>query len=183
MKTIKIFLASSEELKDERIAFGNLVRQLDDIYQKRGIHIQLVVWEEIDTTFDANFPRTQDEYNDIIRQCDIFVAMFHTLAGAYTREEVEVAIDENSKRKIPQLLIYCRDLQPGEKESPDLTEFKLRLGKQLGHFWRRFTMRDTMHLDFVMWFNRNEIIEREALKVEDNNVTFDGVHIANTPLG
>ena len=28
MKTIKVFLASSEELKDERVKLGNLIRQL-----------------------------------------------------------------------------------------------------------------------------------------------------------
>lgn len=37
MKTIKIFLASSEELIDDRNAFGNLVHRLDKIYEKRGI--------------------------------------------------------------------------------------------------------------------------------------------------
>ena len=38
MKTIKVFLASSEELKDEREKFGNFIRRLDDLYLKRGIH-------------------------------------------------------------------------------------------------------------------------------------------------
>ena len=31
MKTIKIFLASSEEMDNDRMAFGNLVRRLDDM--------------------------------------------------------------------------------------------------------------------------------------------------------
>lgn len=39
MKTIKIFLASSEELIDNRNAFGNLVRRLDNIYEKRDVRI------------------------------------------------------------------------------------------------------------------------------------------------
>ena len=41
MKTIKIFVASSEELDTDRIVLGNLVRRLDDIYEKRGIRIKL----------------------------------------------------------------------------------------------------------------------------------------------
>lgn len=39
MKTIKIFLASSEELIDNRNAFGNLVSRLDNVYEKRDVRI------------------------------------------------------------------------------------------------------------------------------------------------
>ena len=86
MRTIKIFLASSDELRQERIAFGNLVRQLDNIYMKRGIHIHLDVWEELDAAFHFR-KRKQDEYDEKVRQSDIFVAMFYTRAGQYTLEE------------------------------------------------------------------------------------------------
>ena len=47
MKTIKVFLASSDELRDERQKFGDLIRRLDDIYVKRGIHVQLLMWEDV----------------------------------------------------------------------------------------------------------------------------------------
>lgn len=46
MKTTKVFLASSDELKDERQKFGNLIRQLDDIFIKRDIHILLLAWAQ-----------------------------------------------------------------------------------------------------------------------------------------
>ena len=47
MKTIKIFLASSSELACDRNAFGNFIRQLDDIYEKRGWRIKLFEWVHI----------------------------------------------------------------------------------------------------------------------------------------
>ncbi len=97
MKTIKVFLASSDELKDEREKFGNLIRQLDDIFIKRGIHIRLLVWEDLDPCY--NNCRKQDEYNAWIRESQIFVALFYTRAGQYTLEEVEVARKENNRRK------------------------------------------------------------------------------------
>ena len=175
MKTIKIFLASSEELKDDRLAFGNLVRQLDDIYKKRGIHIELKVWEEMDPSLQAK--RKQDEYNDVIRECDIFVALFHRRAGEYTREEFNVALEERIKKNIPQILIYCRELRPGEQEFPELTEFKQRLDKELGHFWRQYAISDTMHFNFVMWLYRTEAFDNDTLKVEDGKVTIDGVGV------
>ncbi len=51
MKHIKIFLASSEELTDDRNAFGNLVRRLDRIYESRGIRIELFEWEDYDAAW------------------------------------------------------------------------------------------------------------------------------------
>ena len=58
MKTIKIFLASSEELQNDRKEFGNLIRRLDDIYFRRGVHLQLIMWEDLD--FAYNNQRKQD---------------------------------------------------------------------------------------------------------------------------
>ena len=84
MKTIKIFLASSEELTDDRNAFGNLVRRLDKIYEKRGIRIELFEWEDYDSAF--NDQRKQDEYNERVRESDVFLALFHKKAGAFTVE-------------------------------------------------------------------------------------------------
>lgn len=37
MRTIKVFLASSEELENDCNAFGNLVRKLDKIYDNIGV--------------------------------------------------------------------------------------------------------------------------------------------------
>ena len=77
MKTIKIFLASSEELTEDRNAFGNLVRRLDKIYEKRGIRIELFEWEDYDAAY--NDCRKQDEYNDQIKASDMFLALFRIL--------------------------------------------------------------------------------------------------------
>ena len=163
-------------MREDRIAFGDLIRRLDGIYRKQGTRIELIEWEDLDISY--NNCRKQDEYNDSIRQSDVFVALFHTLAGKYTREEFEVAREENIKRQIPKILIHCRDLQPGEIESKELTEFKERLNNELGHFWGHYNSNDKLHLDFVMWLQRSELVDRDSLKVENNEVTIDGVTIA-----
>jgi hypothetical protein len=177
MKTIKVFLASSDELKDERQKFGNLIRQLDDIFIKRGIHIQLLMWEDMDPSY--NNCRKQDEYNAWIRESQIFVALFYTRAGQYTLEELEVARTENSRRQEPKLMIYCRSLQTGEVEEQDLLEFKQTLEKQLGHFWGNYATTDKLHLDFVMYFMRSTEGRSSALKVENGQVVLDGFTVAN----
>lgn len=176
MKTIKVFLASSEELSEERQKFGNLIRRLDDIYSKRGIHVRLLVWEDLDLCY--NNVRKQDEYNEMIRESDIFVCLFYTRAGKYTLEEFEVAKAENALRREPKLMIYCRDLRPDEKEMSELLEFKRRLVHELKHFTGHYATTDKLHLDFVMFFMRSAEGHNNALKVENGRIMFDGFTIA-----
>lgn len=35
MKEIKVFLASSEEMKDDRLLFGDFIRKLNELFNKR----------------------------------------------------------------------------------------------------------------------------------------------------
>ena len=177
MKTIKIFLASSEELTDDRNAFGNLVRRLDRIYEKRGIRIELFEWEDYDAAY--NDRRKQDEYNDQIKASDMFLALFHTKAGKFTIEEFDVATEEFKKHASPKVYTYCKDLKEGEQESPELTEFKRRLFNEMGHYWSRYNNRDSMQLHFVMQLQlveTNGMIER--LKLENGTVILEGMPIA-----
>ena len=176
MRTIKIFLASSEELDYDRMAFGNLVRRLDDLYEKRGIRIKLFEWEDYDAAF--NDRRKQDEYNDQVRESDIFLALFHKKAGKFTIEEFDVASEEFKQHASPKVFTFCKDLHPDEAESPELAEFKKRLFEEMGHYWCRYDTRESLQLQFVMQLQLVESNQMGELKVEDGNVTLDGVRIA-----
>ena len=177
MKTIKIFLASSEELTDDRYAFGNLVRRLDKIYEKRGIRIELFEWEDYDAAY--NNRRKQDEYNDQIKASDMFLALFHTKAGKFTIEEFDVATEEFKKKTSPKVYTYCKDLQENEVESPELAEFKERLFNEMGHYWSRYNNRDSMQLHFVMQLQLVETSGAvEKLKLEEGTVMLEGMPIA-----
>lgn len=176
MKTIKIFLASSEELDYDRMAFGNLIRRLDDLYEKRGIRIKLFEWEDYDAAF--NDRRKQDEYNDHVRESDVFLALFYKKAGEFTIEEFDVASEEFKQHASPKVFTFCKDLQPGEEESPELTEFKKRLFEEMGHYWCRYDTRESLQLQFVMQLQLVESSQMGELKVENGNVTMDGIRIA-----
>ena len=176
MKTIKIFLASSEELDYDRMAFGNLVRRLDDMYEKRGIRIKLFEWEDYDSAY--NDKRKQDEYNDNVRQSDIFLALFHKKAGQFTVEEFDIASKEFKDHASPKVYTYCKDLKQGEEETPELKEFKKRLFDEMGHYWCRYDNRESLHLQFVMQLQLVESSQIEDMKVENGNVTINGLPIA-----
>ena len=176
MKTIKIFLASSEELDNDRMAFGNLVRRLDDMYEKRGIRIKLFEWEDYDAAF--NDRRKQDEYNNYVRQSDVFLALFHKKAGKFTLEEFDVASEEFKEHASPKVYTYCKDLQPDEVESTELAEFKKRLFDEMGHYWCRYDCRESLQLQFVMQLQLVESSQMNDLKVENGEVMLDGLRIA-----
>jgi hypothetical protein len=122
MKTIKVFLASSEELKEDRVHFGDLVRQLNDIFGKRGIEIKLLKWEDFNAAYTGM--RKQDEYNEQIYGSDIFIALFHHKAGKFTLEEVNCAIEHFKKAHLPNIYIYMKELDDDEDVTQDLKQFK-----------------------------------------------------------
>lgn len=177
LRTIKVFLASSEEMENDRNAFGNLIRRLDDIYRKRGIHIELFEWEDTDAAYCGR--RKQDEYNDEVRSSDMFIALFHRKAGAFTLEEFDVAIDEFEKTQVkPKPYVYCRVLCGGETDSAELAEFKRRLFEEMGHYWVNYSNKDSLCLHFVMQLQMVEGDKSDRLKAEGGEVTLDGVRIA-----
>jgi tetratricopeptide (TPR) repeat protein len=177
MKTIKIFLASSEELDYDRMAFGNLVRRLDDMYEKRGIRIKLFEWEDYDSAY--NDKRKQDEYNEYVCQSDIFLALFHKKAGQFTIEEFDKASEQFKATASPKVYTYCKDLKPGEEESPELKKFKERLFNEMGHYWCRYDNRESLQFQFVMQLQLVESSQMEDMKVKNGNVTFNDVQIAS----
>ena len=64
MKEIKVFLASSEEMKDDRLLFGDFIRKLNELFNKREKKIVLLEWEDLDASY--NGVRKQNEYNEQI---------------------------------------------------------------------------------------------------------------------
>ena len=82
IKIIKIFLASSSELKGDREQFEIFINRKKDEYTEKGIYLKLILWENFIDAMSAT--RLQDEYNKAITECDIFVSLFHTKVGQYT---------------------------------------------------------------------------------------------------
>lgn len=177
MKTIHVFLASSDELLPDRDSFGDLIRRLDNIYEKRGIRIELFRWEDHLAAYNTR--RKQDEYNDKIRESQIFVALFHKKAGTFTIEEFNVALSEYEKKSFPVVYVYCKDLVANEKESEDLINFKERLFKEMGHYWCRYGNSDTLKLHFVLQLQLIEGDIQDDFVIQKGNVFFAGLPIAD----
>ena len=175
-KTFKIFLASSDDLRKERISFGNFIRTLNKIYLGRGTNIDVFEWEDQEAFIDNR--RTQDKYNDKIRKSDLFVVLFYKKAGKYTIEEFDVAMEEFGKKGYPKVFVCCKALKKNKKVTPELKAFKDKLNeKDKEKFWINFKNNDDLQLRFVQQFLmvENDLMK---LKLEGDKVTLDGLYIA-----
>jgi hypothetical protein len=139
MLTKRIFLASSDELREDRIAFELMLGQLNQEWVPRGTFFHLVVWENFIDAMSKD--GLQKEYNRVITECDIFVLLFFTKVGKYTSEEFEAAFGSFSSAKKPLVYTYFKDavILTGDIDDSifSLLEFKKRLST-LNHYCTRY---------------------------------------------
>ena len=181
-REITIFLASSNELDNDRVSFRDLLDSLDDIYKPRGIRVRCRNWRAFPETTDE---RTQAEYDAVTTKSDICICMFHREAGKDTLDEFHQSMDAYKHTgDHPKTYVYVRALVDGEIEAEELKQFKEDLFKQMGHYWCNYATEDSMKLHFVMQFERllngKPVPGREAnLKVQRGEVLLYGKKIAD----
>ena len=149
-QTIKIFLASSSELKEERERFEIFIGRENKRLNEKGIFLRLDIWEDF---LDAvSQTRLQNEYNLAINSCDIFVMLFFTKVGKFTTEEFEKAFKHFKESDTPKIYTYFKigDIKSTniDRESTNsLWNFQDKL-KELGHFQTVFESNAEIHLHF-----------------------------------
>ena len=169
MKKIKLFLASSEELKEERIQFEAFIRRKNTRLVNQDLFLELQVWEDFLDVMSQQ--RLQDEYNKVIRSCHVFVLLFFTKVGKYTEEEFNTAFDQFKAVKSPCILTYCKDAQIAtsslnKRDTMSLFAFKQRL-ENLGHFPTTYDHVSTLLLHFEEQIQR--ILEQHSQLSPKNN--------------
>jgi len=149
-RTIRIFLASSEELRKDRDEFDLYFRQQNDRLRKKGLYLEINRWENF---LDAmSKTRLQDKYNKAVRNCDIFVSLFFTKTGKYTEEEFDVARGHFEKTNKPYIYTFFKngEIKNGsatKRELASLDAFKKKLAK-LGHFYTQYNSIEDLKLKF-----------------------------------
>lgn len=123
MKTIYFFVASSAELKCERMEFVDLMQDMNDELEGHNIKLKPVLWEYMDSSMRAE--RKEDEYLVKLRECEVCIVLFWKTLGEYTLEELEVAVSEKSTLQKPRY-IYVLFKEPSETTTEELQSFKLR---------------------------------------------------------
>lgn len=150
----KVFLASSEELREDRREFELFVNRRNKDWVGKGVFIETVMWEDF---LDAMSPtRLQDEYNKALRGCDLFVMLFWTKVGRYTAEEFETAFGQFQSTRKPFIFTYFKDVPPATVDpghAKSLADFQAKLAG-LGHFYTRYRNAEGLLLHFGQQLDR-----------------------------
>lgn len=167
MVTIKLFLASSNELETERDKFASLINQLNRIFKPRGLEIDLIIWEYLNSSMSLQ--RKQDEYNAELEQCDICIVIFWNQLGKYTREEFKTAYDRLCAGLNPKRL-YVFFKEPAIM-TEEMSKFKSSFEENFGHFYSIFKNSDTLKLHFLLQLEifKNEMVDISKLIAVQNS--------------
>lgn len=150
MRKIKIFLASSNELKPERDQFEIEIYRKTKAWFDKGVFLFLDIWE--DMTARMSTTGSQSEYDKFVKDADLFVFLAFSKVGIYTAEEFESAIGQFNSTKKPFIYTYFKVPQP-DNADPSLAAFEAKL-KELKHFYASFS-------DFNdLWNQFNKELER-----------------------
>ena len=180
MKTIKIFLASSEELKEERLEMTDLVSRLNQTFKGRGIQLELKRWEYLDSSMGDQ--RKQDEYNNVLRECDICLVLFWRRFGSYTGEELDVAYQCNKNKHKPEKIYVFFKNPDDEDVTTELKEFiKSYESRYGGHFFNKFLTIDSLKLEFLLQFElyQKDQLGEKAIEVRNEHVYVDNEMVAD----
>jgi hypothetical protein len=107
IQKIKIFLASSAEFKEDREQFEIFIYRENKELINKGIFLDLVMWEDFIDCMSKT--RLQDEYNKAVAGSDIFVSLFWTKAGKYTKEEFREAFGHFKENNKPFVYTYFKN--------------------------------------------------------------------------
>lgn len=149
-REIRIFLASSAELHPDREAFELHFHRFSNDLRKHGITLEIVLWENF---FNAvSKTRLQDEYNKAICSCDLFVSLFFTKAGKYTKEEFNVAHKHFLKNNAPLIWTFFKNanIKTGdaiEKDLKSLWAFQKKV-KSIQHLYTPYENTHDLLLQF-----------------------------------
>ena len=155
MKNIKVFIASSSELDEDKLQADLYFAKKNKIYHKRNIFFEHKTWKD----FPSNLTQEhlQEKYNQYIRECDIVIFLFDTKIGQYTEEELRVAFEETKKSngKKPKVYIYAKN---GDLKNTLTEKIKIYSEKKYGHFCDIYSdYKDlSMHFDYQLELLENE---------------------------
>lgn len=171
MKHHKIFLASSSELQEDRNQFEIFIGRKNNEWTTNGLFIELVMWEDFIDAMSKS--RLQDEYNNAIAECNIFIMLFFTKVGKYTEEEFEHAFAHFKATSKPLIFTYFKDATITTGMLDDnilsLLQFRKKLD-ELGHFYTRYKNIDELKFHFDQQLSKlvaNGFFKREA-NLDDN---------------
>jgi hypothetical protein len=125
MRKIRVFLASSAELDEDKLQVELFVSRKNKDWHAKRLFLELTTWKDFISAMTQE--RTQNEYNRYIRTSDISIFLFHTKLGRYTKEEFDEAhnafIASPGRVKKPRIYTYFKTDPAETKEIADFRDY------------------------------------------------------------
>jgi len=134
MKKIKIFLASSNELENERRQFEIEIYRKTKMWFDKKIFLHLDVWEDLSARLVHG--GSQGEYNALIEEADVFILLAYSKVGMYTAEEFDSAFGQFQSTQRPFIYTYFKDIEADKEDSLDAFKQKL---SYLKHYYSSYS--------------------------------------------
>ena len=186
MNTIRIFIASSAELVQDRKEFREFLSIENDRLHTKGVYLELVQWENfLDAVSQTSL---QDEYNKELEKSSIVICLFYTKAGKYTQQEFDVALKHFKEKNSPLIYTYFKtgapEPAPNDEQAQNLVKFKKRLS-EIGHFYTSYKSIEDLKYQFRKQLDRLEDKGFIVMQEEIKNETKDAVtnYFKNTVTG
>lgn len=117
MKEFKIFIASSNDEKEERDAIKNFLLIINKETREFGIGLTPVMWEMESVKFLQGFSEKQNEYNDKLITSNMAFFLFGKRIGQYTLEEFSIACQQVETYSNLRVFCYFKRIQIGNISS------------------------------------------------------------------
>ena len=171
----KVFLASSNELADDRKHFDDYIHKINHVLNGLGYHIEVVQWEFLDPAMPDD-GRSQDEYNRQLKDCDECIVLFWHKLGKYTKEELDTAYKEKySDGRLSRLTVYFKDSAPGSI-TPELKLFRKQFPQiHNERYPSSYRSIESVESDFLLYFVQREGITTSArVTLSDSQILLNG---------
>lgn len=164
LKGISIMIAADEELHKEKLVFTELIHNLNEVLEPRGVRLRRIKW----------IPGEAKDYSDRIGKCEMCLNLYWRKMPSAANEELQTAYKATCDGGNPRHL-YIFFKEPSEDINVDLSCFKATFETQYGHFYCRFENADTLNLHFLLQFEASQNHFGEQLvTVADGKVRIGG---------
>lgn len=178
--TIHVFLASSiTDLEQDRVAVGDFINELNNIYNKQDIFIHLHKCNGESEDHSVKDGGSQEFLNNEIRESDMCFVLFWHKAGNVTKKELYEAVKAFDLKKNPKVEVYFKSLDEGETMTDDVRRIMKEVDDKLLHYHREYSHIDSLKLGIVTQLLANGFI-RADMKVEKDSIILSGQKLAST---
>ena len=178
-KIITFFLASSiTDIEYDRLAVGDFINQINNIYQSMDIYIRLYKCEDECMNHSICIGGTQKSLDDLIRESDLCFVLFWHKAGSATEHELQVAFESFQKHNKPKIVVYFKTLSEGETLADDVKRIMKIIDDEMLHYHREYSHIDSLKLGIITQLAIHGFI-RSDLTVEGDAIKANGQKIAS----